>query len=58
MLTCFILKFDLKFQELAQLVKKHKIKGFCDVLVTENVNEGISCLVQVTLRSFRFRFKG
>uniref|UniRef100_A0A915BHS6 Amino acid permease/ SLC12A domain-containing protein n=1 Tax=Parascaris univalens TaxID=6257 RepID=A0A915BHS6_PARUN len=34
--------------ELAQLVKKHKIKGFCDVLVTENVYEGISCLVQTS----------
>lgn len=28
-------------------MKKNKIKGFGDVLVTENIIEGVSCLVQV-----------
>ncbi|VDN59789.1 unnamed protein product [Dracunculus medinensis] len=34
--------------KLIHLIKKHKIKGFCDVLVTANTIEGISCLVQTS----------
>ncbi|EPB73929.1 hypothetical protein ANCCEY_06991 [Ancylostoma ceylanicum] len=30
------------------LMKKNKIKGFGDVLVTENIIEGVSCLVQTS----------
>ncbi|CAO4373486.1 unnamed protein product [Caenorhabditis nigoni] len=35
-------------EKLKAMVKKNKIKGFCDVLVTSNVIEGISCLVQTS----------
>lgn len=29
-------------------LKKHQIKGFCDVLVAENYIQGISCLIQTS----------
>lgn len=41
------LKAQAVQEKLKAVVKKNKIKGFCDVLVTSNVIEGISCLVQV-----------
>uniref|UniRef100_A0A183EJV8 SLC12 domain-containing protein n=1 Tax=Gongylonema pulchrum TaxID=637853 RepID=A0A183EJV8_9BILA len=31
---------------LAQQIKLNKIRGFCDVLMTNDVNEGICCLIQ------------
>ncbi|MFH4981399.1 hypothetical protein AB6A40_008108 [Gnathostoma spinigerum] len=39
---------EQKKDELSQLIKKHRIKGFCDVLVAEHLFEGISCLVQTS----------
>ncbi|KHJ92101.1 hypothetical protein OESDEN_08019 [Oesophagostomum dentatum] len=35
-------------RNLDSLMKKNKIKGFGDVLVTENMIEGVSCLVQTS----------
>uniref|UniRef100_A0A1I7XCT0 Solute carrier family 12 member 9 n=1 Tax=Heterorhabditis bacteriophora TaxID=37862 RepID=A0A1I7XCT0_HETBA len=35
-------------RNLDTIMKKNKIKGFSDVLVTENIIEGISCLVQTS----------
>uniref|UniRef100_A0A8L8K8D3 Solute carrier family 12 member 6 n=1 Tax=Heligmosomoides polygyrus TaxID=6339 RepID=A0A8L8K8D3_HELPZ len=35
-------------RNLDSLMKKNKIKGFGDVLVTENIMEGVSCLVQTS----------
>ncbi|CAI5449468.1 unnamed protein product [Caenorhabditis angaria] len=35
-------------EKLKSLIKKNRIKGFCDVLVTPNVSEGISCLIQTS----------
>ncbi|PAV81123.1 hypothetical protein WR25_22373 [Diploscapter pachys] len=37
-----------KQHELRGMIHKHKIKGFSDVLVTENILDGISCLVQTS----------
>ncbi|CAL2039991.1 unnamed protein product [Caenorhabditis brenneri] len=42
------LKAQAVQEKLKAIVKKNKIKGFCDVLVTSNVIEGISCLVQTS----------
>ncbi|CAB3409718.1 unnamed protein product [Caenorhabditis bovis] len=35
-------------EKLKALIKKNRIKGFCDVLVTSNSIEGVSCLVQTS----------
>lgn len=36
--------------ELEASIRKHKIKGFCDVLMTENLTNGVSCMIQVGLK--------
>uniref|UniRef100_A0A1I8AIB6 Solute carrier family 12 member 6 n=1 Tax=Steinernema glaseri TaxID=37863 RepID=A0A1I8AIB6_9BILA len=35
-------------KKLSQIIKRHKIRGFCDVVVAENYNQGLSCLIQTS----------
>ncbi|CAJ0931311.1 unnamed protein product, partial [Mesorhabditis belari] len=39
---------DQRKEELAVTVRSHKIKGFCEVLVSETMLNGISCLIQTS----------
>ena len=36
-----------QLRNLDAIMKKHKIRGFCDVLMTSDAAEGVSCMVQV-----------
>ncbi|TMS34471.1 hypothetical protein L596_002055 [Steinernema carpocapsae] len=35
-------------KKLSQIIKRYKIRGFCDVVVAENYNQGLSCLIQTS----------
>ncbi|KAK0394761.1 hypothetical protein QR680_000921 [Steinernema hermaphroditum] len=35
-------------KKLSQTIKRYKIRGFCDVVVAENYNQGLSCLIQTS----------
>ncbi|CAJ0579474.1 unnamed protein product, partial [Mesorhabditis spiculigera] len=39
---------DEKKEQLTDLMRRHKIKGFCDVLVSEDMINGFSCLIQTS----------
>lgn len=53
-----LMLYSLYFKELYEAVKASRIRGFCDVLVTEHYTQGVSHLIQTSglggLRHNRF----